>query len=56
MNFQEHLSNGSQGTAEKAHCCSCEVSVIINQSEKIAYFLGHVLNVRGTNFEKNSSN
>jgi hypothetical protein len=34
MNFQEHPSNGSQDTAEKAHCCSCEVSVIIDQSEK----------------------
>jgi len=56
MNFQEHPSNGSQGTAEKAHCCLCEVPVIIDQSEKIAYFLGHALKVRGTNFEKNSSN
>jgi len=35
MNFQEHPSNGRQGTTEEAHCCSREVSVIIDQAEKI---------------------
>jgi len=38
MNFQEHPSNGSQGTTERAHFCSCEVSVIIDQSEKNCLF------------------
>jgi hypothetical protein len=52
MNFQEHPSSGSQDTAKKAHCCSCEVSLIIDQSGKNAYFLGHAFKVRGTNFEK----
>ena len=38
MNFQEHPSDGNQGTTEKAHFCSCEVSVIIDQSEKNCLF------------------
>jgi hypothetical protein len=52
MNFQEHPSNRSQDTAEKAHYCSCEVLLIVYRSEKNAYFLGHAFKVRGTNFEK----
>jgi hypothetical protein len=54
MNFHEHPSNGSQDTVEKACCCSCEVSVIIDQSEK-NYLFSRAC-VRGTNFEKNPSN
>ena len=38
MHFQEHPPNGSQDTAEKTHYCSCEVAVIMDQSEKNCLF------------------